>query len=450
MVSAWDVVKPVFISTLASGLVNSAVPNLIAQKVCSPRGVPSDINGFICHDEELVALATEIATTRNIVRSVCSGISVGLFGAWRDARGRSNPLLYSGVVAEVVAAAAYIFASLSWSSSAWISTMIEAAVGGIFGQEILKLGANCLVISNTAPKERIVKLQLYFVSIALGIIVADSISGVLLTSIGFEWYFFVPVALQAVAVILLFYFVKEPRCADSGRGLAETFERLRDLFTPRTNIGVIWLMLICNALVSSYISAEGSVLVYFTQQAFGFTVNQSTIYITYHTVICGVGAIAIPILLRRLFNWRGFKIGISSSLMTAVSSLALAFVKTIVELYLVSLLDMLKYVTLAIPQFILGTCVRNEELGLFLGFGSIVSIGLPFAANYLYKYTFSYYQQTWPGAIYFISAGANLIAMLFLCIGYFMYTPENVVDEESPTNEDDDVTESTYPRNGVS
>lgn len=43
---------------------------------------------------------------------------------------------------------------------------------------------------------------------------------------------------------------------------------------------------------------------------------------------------AIPIMLKRFLNWRGFKIGISSSLMTTVSSLALAFVKTIVELYL--------------------------------------------------------------------------------------------------------------------
>ncbi|XP_014283544.1 lysosomal proton-coupled steroid conjugate and bile acid symporter SLC46A3 [Halyomorpha halys] len=448
MVSALDVVKPVLVSTFGTALVNTVVPNLIAQKVCSPQ-IPSDINEFICHQDDLVALATEIATTRNIVRSVCSGVSVGLFGAWRDTRGRSSPLLYIGVAAELVAAAVYIFASLSWSSSAWISTMIEAAVGGMFGQNILQLGANCLVISNTTPKERIMKLQLYLVSIALGTIAGDSVSGLILNKVGFEWFFVIPVALQGVALILLFYFVKEQEPDDSRRGVAETFERLRELFKSRTNIGVIWLMLFSHALINAYLSAEGSVTVYFTQQAFGFTLNQSTMYVTYHTVVCVLGAITVPMLLKRFLNWRGFKIGMSSSLMTTVSSLALAFVKTVLELYLVSLLDLLKYVTLAIPQFILSMCIRNEDLGLFLGFGSIASIGFPFAANYLYKYIFSQYHQTWPGAIYCVSAGCNLAVFFLLGIGYYIFTPPKVLDEENTANEDENVTDSTYTRNDI-
>lgn len=449
MASAWDVVKPVFVSTLASGLVHSAIPNLIVQKVCSPE-IPEDINTFICHQDDLVAQATSIATTRNIVRSVCSGVAVGLFGAWRDTRGKSSPLLYIGVAAELVAAVAYIFASLSWSSSAWISTMVDAAVGGVFGQSIMQLGGNCLVISNTAPKDRILKLQIYMLSIGVGNIVAGSVSGLLLNAVGFKWYFFIPVGLQAVALLLLFYFVKETESVDSRRGFRQTLDRIRELFTPRTNLSVIWLMLFANAVANCYLSAESSVLVFFLQQAFGFTVNQSTAYLVYRTVVCSVGAAGAPILLRRLLKWRGFKIGIASSLLTIVSSLGLAFVKTVVELYLVSLLDLMKYISSAIPQFILSTCVRNEELGLFLGFGSIVSIGLPFALNYLYEHTFSYYQKTWPGTIFFISAGANLVVLLFLGIGYFLYTPENVVDEENPTEEEDDSTESTNPRNATS
>ncbi|XP_014283531.1 uncharacterized protein [Halyomorpha halys] len=448
MVSALDVVKPVFVSTFGTALVNTVVPNLIAQKVCSPQ-IPSDINEFICHQDDLVALATEIATTRNIVRSVCASVSVGLFGAWRDTRGQSSPLLYIGVAAEAVAAAVFIFASLSWSSSAWISTMIEAAVGGFFGQTILQLGANCMVISNTTPKERIVKLQVYLVSIALATITADSVSGIILNKVGFEWFFFIPIAIQGTALILLFYFVKERSSDDKRRRVSETFGRLRELFKSRTNIGVIWLMLFSHALINTYLSAEGSVTVYFTQQAFGFTVNESTMYVTYHTVICIVGAIVVPMLLRRFLNWRGFNIGMSCSLLTSVSSLALAFVNTVLGLYLVTLLDLVKYVTLAIPQFILSSCVRNEDLGLFLGFGSIASIGFPFAANYLYKYIFSQYHQTWPGAIFCVSAGFNLIIFVLLSIGYFIYTPQEVMDEENHTSQDEDFTDSTNPRSSV-
>ncbi|CAH1397333.1 unnamed protein product [Nezara viridula] len=427
------IMKIAFLNTICMALSMGTISNLVIQKVCSPNQQPS-INNFICTDPQLVAEATKVTITKSTIRSVCGSLSGTFFGSWRDSTGLNKPLLYIGLSAELFNALLYSFSSWQWSSSIWLPSMLDAVIAGLFGMSVFQLGLHCYVSANTKPEELTLKLQLMHTMTFVGFLIATPLRGIILTAVGYQTFFLITASLYILAICLINSSVhEEPKAVVKKKELT-LMGRLKAVFRSRPNNVVIWAMMISKPLYFTFFQAEHTIHLYFMQQGFGFTVKEETIFGTYSLIITTVGSIASPLLFTKVLKWTDFRMGIICCSMTTLTSILTAFASTKTHLYLIALLDIVKYNLFSIPQAILNRCIKSDELGVYTGFSSALGVFLPFGINYLYSYVFSATSKTMPGAVYLISAVGNLIILALLCIAQASYIPQEKKEEEEPLN----------------
>ncbi|CAH1399972.1 unnamed protein product [Nezara viridula] len=425
----------IFLNALGLAFSALTVQNLLVQKTCYPDIQPPI--ALICNDPLKVGEATDILFARITLRSVLSAIAVPLLGSWRDATGKNRLLTYLALVSEMVIAFMYLLSSWNWSISPWIASITEAILGGICGENILHLVSTCVISENSKPEDRTLRIQLNVVATLLGAGIGAAVNGFILTPIGYEWFFTIIIALNMMALIFAVIFVK-----DANRDLTVKkkwifVEKLNYVFQTRPNNSVIWIMLVCVSLAGTFQSAENNLLLYYLQQGFQFSMIETGLFGSYKLTICVLGAVIMTPVFMKVLKWSDFRVGIICSFFTILSSLCMILVKTKLQLYLLCLLDVLKMIPMSLPKSIISKCVPSDELGSFLGVGSVLGIILPFIVNYLYNTIFSATSSKMPGAFFIISAIGNFIVLILYSLSSCLFkdpsekrleTTESVMD----------------------
>ncbi|CAH1396456.1 unnamed protein product [Nezara viridula] len=417
-----NVLLPTVTSMMAISISSSAIPNLLEQKACSPWIQPP-VNEFICNDTVILAEISEIATTKNVLKSIVSAISTAAFGYWRDATGLTRPLLLIAPLAEILSTTAYFLAAADWRSSPWIAPMMEAVISGLFGEGIFFLGTNCILIANTSVEHRTMSLQIYMTTMLLAALVSSTASGYFLTSVGYRWVFATGIMLHFLTLLLCLIFVDDMKIQREQVVRRSTLDQLRELFKLRSNIAVVWMMLLCGSVASSLFSAESTLATYYLQQRFHFTVKEASLYGSYHFAVALFGSFIMAVLIIQVLKWSDLTFGILASFFSSLSSLSTGLANSTILLILSAPLAVMRLNLYSIPSSVLSKCVKNDELGIFLGTGSILGICVMSFLNFLYNYVFSLTSKTMPGAFYFVSAGGNAFIMILFSISYSLYKP---------------------------
>nr|XP_014288808.1 uncharacterized protein LOC106688733 [Halyomorpha halys] len=168
------VLTAIFINYLANSMFFAAVPDFLVEKSCSPA-LKTEVDS-ICNNTDLVIKATEMATGRNILRSLLPTVCVPIFARWRDRTRNSKPLVIVGMVAETFGAVIYMISSLYWSLAPEFTATLESVVGGLYGETICTLGLNCIIIDNSTPEDRTMRLQMLLTIIFVANCLASAIN----------------------------------------------------------------------------------------------------------------------------------------------------------------------------------------------------------------------------------------------------------------------------------
>ncbi|XP_014293210.2 tetracycline resistance protein, class C [Halyomorpha halys] len=425
------VLLPVLISTMAAMMLVGVSYNFIAQKSCSPEGVPEDINGFICGDGAILDEVNDITTTTASIRSACSAVASSSFGFLRDVTGKSRPLMFVGVIGELITVSTFFMAAVYWSSSAWIPPLVQTFVSGAFGETIMQLGATCLLIQESTPEELPSRLQVYMTANLFLMLVGGTISTMILTTFGYRWLFTVAIGLQVIALLLVIILVKEKE--NVTKNVQDSLANLKKVFRWRENVIVLWLMLFAGPITLSILTSEGANNSSFYQIQFRFSMYETSAYTSYSFVIAIVGSMVVPVILRKVFHCKDLTIGIIASIMNCLGPVALAFVETRLWLYLISILNFMRLVSLPLPNTVISRIVNHDEIGTYLGIAAVVTLWVPYSITKIYRAVFAATEYTWIGAYFFVSTGFFVLLVVIYSISYFLF------DESKQTGE---ITES--------
>ncbi|XP_014277284.1 probable peptidoglycan muropeptide transporter SLC46 [Halyomorpha halys] len=409
----------IFLNALGIAFCALTVQNLLVQKTCYPDVQPPI--ALLCNDSDKVGAATEIVFARSTLKSVLSAIAVPLFGSWRDATGKNRLLTYLALISEMVIAFMYLLTAWSWSISPWVASLTEAILGGICGENILHIAATCVITENSKPEDRTLRIQLNVVATLLGAGIGAAVNGFILTPMGYQWFFTMIILLNLLALVFAVLFVKDPKRDMAIKKKWMFAEKLNYVFQARPNNSVIWMMLICVSLAATFQSAENNLLLYYLQQGFQFTMIETGLFASYKFSICVLGALIMTPVFMKILKWSDFKIGIVCSFFTIISSFLMIAAKTRGQLYLLAWFDILKMIPTSLPKSIISKCVPSDELGSFLGVGSVLGIFLPFLVNSFYNKIFSYTSSTLPGFFFIISASGNFIVLIFYSLSSCLF-----------------------------
>ncbi|CAH1399855.1 unnamed protein product [Nezara viridula] len=425
-----SVLPAIFISHLATSMFFAAVPDFLMEKSCSwiSPSEKTEIDS-ICNSTNLVIKATQMASGRNIVRSLLPSFCVPLFARWRDHTGNSKPLVVAGMVAETFGAVTYLISSMVWSLSPEVTGCLESVVGGLFGETICLLGVSCIIIDNSTPENRTMRLQTMLSILFVANCLASVIYGFILSTTGYVPFYCVVIGLHIVGITLAVFMVEDKKKKPTKFKKNSLWQNIKVVFRSRRNRAVLWFMMVSSALVESYTSAENSIIVYYLQQTFKVTIIEEGLIDAYYAFILALGSLIFPYIFTRIFKWTDYKIGIVSAFFTTIFESARVFVQTRVELYLVVYLGLLKCVLLSIPQSIISKSVKDHELGQFLGMASIIQSIITGFIHKTYADTFNLTYQLYPGTFFGISSFANLVIFILLSISSFLARPPDIDDD---------------------
>ncbi|CAH1396299.1 unnamed protein product [Nezara viridula] len=407
--------------------------NFIAQKSCSPEGVPVDINGFICPNQTILDQVNDMSMTTTSIRCAVSAVASSIFGFMRDVTGKSRPLLIIGVLAELITVSTYFLSAFYWSSSPWIPLLVHTFVSGGFGEVIVQLGANCLLIQESAPEELPLRLQVYTTANLFLMLVAGNLATMILTIFGYRWLFTVSIALQAIAFLLVIILVKEK--VNVTKNMRDSLASLKNVFKWRKNVIVLWLMLFAAPMNIAILISEGTNNASFFQIKFQFSMYQTSAYNSYGFSVAIVGSLLVPLILRKVFHCKDLTLGIISSLVDCLGPIAFAFVDTPLSLYLFTLLNFMRLVTLPLPNTVISRIVTREEIGTYLGFAAIVTLWVPFSISKIFRVVFSYTESKWIGAYFLVSSGLFLLLALVYSVSYCIYDELETIEDLTESKE---------------
>ncbi|XP_066903276.1 uncharacterized protein [Halyomorpha halys] len=437
-VKGLTIVFPVLISTMSLMMLAGAINNFIIQKSCSPGEVPESINDFICDNSTLVDDANEVLSTASGIKSAVAAVAASMFGFLRDMTGKSKILLYVAILAECVTASSYFMSAVYWGSSPWIPALIQTFVSGGFGENVLQLGATCIIIQESTPEELPFRLQVFMTMSVCLMLIGGTLTTLILTTFGYRWLFTVCIGFHAIAFLLITILVKEK--GSPTKSLQETLGGVKGVFKWRENMTVLWLMLIAGPLPISIFSTEGINVTQFMQLKLRFTMYKSTIFISYSFLLSIIGSMVAPLIMRNVFHCSHLTMGIIASVVNTVGTVAYAFVESTVSLYLVAWLNVLRLVTLPLPNTVISTIVGHDQLGTYLGIAAIITVGIPFGVSRAYRAVFSATKDSWIGAFYFVSAALFAILTLMYSISYCLYVePKKLQVTESKEDLDQNV-----------
>ncbi|CAH1394513.1 unnamed protein product [Nezara viridula] len=428
-----SVVFPVIVSTMGMLMASGVSYNMLVQKLCNPAGPPEDINKFICPDKSIMDHITSILSTKAGIQAIIAAFCGFTFGFIRDLTGKSKILMYVGVTGELVSACASFASAYYWNSSPWFLAIMQAIASGGFGENIMQMGAACILMAESTPEELPLRMQLYVVSTLTVAMFGGLLTTLVVTTFGYLWLFILCIGLNVLALILIVILVKNK--GYDRKTFKESTDSLKKVFKWRENVTVLWFMLICLAVAPIIFTGEALHSGKFTQIKFHYSMYQGQVLGLFSFLIAIVGSVVGPTILRNVFHFKELSIGIVVCFVNSAAAFMHAFINTEVLLYLGGAAYFLKLAALPLPNSVITTIVGQDELGTYLGINAILTSCIPFGITKLYQEVSTRTLDTWVGAFYFVSSGCFVLLGILYSVSYCLYVePKKQGNTESTEN----------------
>nr|BAN20452.1 unkown protein [Riptortus pedestris] len=321
-----------FVFFFAFNVYSLGAQRLLVQKTCSPQDQPPIQE--LCNATQAIGQAAEINIVRNVLGEVLPGVVVFIAGAWRDATGLCRPLILFTFITQFLAVCAFLLQAVVWSLSPWISSVLESTLGGLSGgKQMINLAAICYISNRTTLENRTFRLTFFVVSMTAGLSLATALSGYILISLGYVYFFATIMFLYLIGMVMAFIFIKEePSKLVKGTKWLNV-STLLIVFKPKPNRAVIWLMIINSWLIYTTQCGEMTIILYFLEKGFGLTVTNTAFFLAYLMTMNFLSTVALTPFLIKVLKWSDFTIGIVGNVLTIIAVVGIALTKSITLLY---------------------------------------------------------------------------------------------------------------------
>ncbi|XP_014276815.1 probable peptidoglycan muropeptide transporter SLC46 [Halyomorpha halys] len=406
----------------AYGVYTLGAQKLLEQKTCFPDAEP--LLDTYCANDTLRSEASDMITLRSVLREALPPFVLVVAGAWRDWTGLAFPLLALSISGLILAASVSLISAYIWSMSPLLTTVLESLFAGVGGGwQLFHLSVFCYLSNRTSAEERTARFTWLMVFMTAGTLTGNYVSGTLLTSLHYRWFFIFIIAVKVTAITVGYIFLKEKRRPPPE---GKSFLNLKKFLVPFNTRGyciVNWIMIFNSWLLYCASVAEGSVRLLFAEKQFPNDMNVTNFgyYMAYCIAIHFLGLLLYPPLLIKWLKMSDFTVTIISLILYSISYAGIGISENVVEFYLFSTLNPMKNGLIILHRSILTKCVCDSDLGIYSSFIGVGEGFIPLGTLFLYNYIFKKTMSTWPGAYHLVSTSLGVVMLVNMCIATFLY-----------------------------
>ncbi|ODM98083.1 Solute carrier family 46 member 3, partial [Orchesella cincta] len=424
--------------------------NLYIQRICR---ISLNYTDTVCDDladnPEIEHHIDELASKFVMYRSFIEAgfpIIVSLFlGPWTDIHGCKWPMILPmfGYFLSAMSYVMFSFVDGAPPEALLVSSIPVAACGGLVS---IVMSAFSFTSKSTTVDSRSFRVAMVEASWFLGGPLGTLSGGVIYKYGGFTTVFIVSASLFLIAFLYGYIVIKEelPEIEDrDGRNCCTDMfnveavkEMFATVFFKRSGLQRRWLLLMLLTISLRIFALFGYIqnMYLYTNHQFGWAVKEYTAYSVSDSFMAISGGYVMIMTCMKIFKLPDAIIGIMSTVGIIVSQFVFAFAASGWMIYLGASLQMFAGLISIVLRSMISKVVAKEEIARVFTFLACGEATMPIVGVPIYSYIFRHTLDTFPGAMFMVSAGTYMfIISSFIYLYFSMRNANNHIQMDDPT-----------------
>ncbi|KAJ2948403.1 hypothetical protein O0L34_g7641 [Tuta absoluta] len=431
---------PMFLSILSISLSSVAVSNVIMYRTCvhALHHEEHDCSAFLAPDRSNVSWTVEtevqrymtfVTTVKSVIESIVPAILSFFLGTWSDTHGR-KPLVVWSLFGMSLSQMMIVVYSLLGSYGPWwfILTSIPASLTG--GFTVLFTGAMCYMADISTTADRSLRMTIIQAVVSLGSVIGAVASSYLLKLVGNVYLLLIAAALNVISYGYTNVYLKESLTGAIQGGILSVMdfllvkEMFRECFKRRPNKGRAQILLLTFANCLSVFIMYGmfSLDYLYTRKKLQWSMKEYTIFSAAGTTISFIGCFVGVGLIQKLLPVSDLAFTLVAFLSAVAEYFVRAFATTGWHMYLGASIAAFKGLSSPLIRSFLSKILPLEDIAkVFALIGAIEGI-VPLFSPVIYNGLYNVTLQTFPGAIYILSAWITLgCCVMVVIVQYYRW-----------------------------
>ncbi|XP_063621785.1 proton-coupled folate transporter-like [Cydia splendana] len=449
---------------MPSVLASLAMQNLNLEKACRVNLNFTDeicdalhlrqTENYTFYEDEVQKLTASLQAWKNVTQTALPVLLILFIGAWSDKTGKRKPCMLLPIVGEFLSCLGFMVNTYyfsEWPVEVGVLTeaIFPAITGGWFANII---GVFSYIGDITTEENRTYRVGIANLCMSLGVPIANALSGILLTSVGYYGVFSISASLYLFSLIYGYYYleeVKKPfnqqKMEPKGcmghvtaffdvRSVTETLRVVSKSGPGNRRLRVCFLLIVF-CVVCGPITGEYTIMYLFTRYRFNWDEMQFSIWSTYSVVTHLLGTIFSISLFSKYMKLDDAILGIISNVSFVVAGFGYAFARNDLEIYLAPLLEILDGTSFIAMRSIATKLVSGEEFGKMNSLFGLAEATMPLVYGPLYSRVYVATLNILPGAVFLLGAILTLPSIAIFGWLYFEHKKDkqmkNKIDLEN-------------------
>ncbi|KAI5642980.1 major facilitator superfamily domain-containing protein [Phthorimaea operculella] len=431
---------PMFLCIVSISLSSVAISNIIMYRtcvhalhydddVCQPFLSPGKANVSSTVETEVQRYTTFISTVKSVLESIVPAILSLFLGTWSDTHGR-KPLVVWSLFGLCLSQMMIVVYSLLGNYGPWwfILTSIPTSLTG--GFTVLFTGAMCYINDISTTADRSLRMTIVQAVVSLGSVIGGVASSYLLKLVGNVYLLLIVAALNVIAYAYTNVYIKESLTGAIQGGILSVMdfllvkEMFRECFKRRPNKGRAQILLLTFAnCLSVFIMYGGFSLDYlYTRKKLQWSMKEYTIFSAAGTTISFIGCFVGVGLIQKILPVSDLAFTLIAFLSAMTECFVRAFASTGWHMYLGASIAAFKGLSSPLIRSFLSKILPLEDIAkVFALIGAIEGIA-PLFSPVIYNGLYNVTLQTFPGAMYILSACITLCcAVMVMLVQYYRW-----------------------------
>ncbi|CAK1551446.1 unnamed protein product [Leptosia nina] len=436
-----------FCYILPSIIVGVATQNLNMVKACqADLGYPESICENVvdnCNENDTVAACTEsqklvanMLAWSQPLQSSLPAIVILFVGAWSDKTGNRKALMLIPILGEIVSCIGLILATYFTHWPLWFTGLIESVPSALSGgMSIALMGSYSYLADVTSVDSRTFRLGLVGIIVTLGVPLGSSISGILVTTLGYYGVFSLGIVLYALGFLQTYFRVHDVK----HEPLQGTFfSKVIQFFHPMNawdtfsivilsrgkKLLQILLIIFAHIVVIGPVFGEGPLLFYYLTSKYEMSVVDFSLFTTYSVLMGIVGTSIAVTLFSKILKMHDAIIGTISTTSKILGSFFYGLAPTTKWVYFSPILDIFGNSGTAIVRSLGTKVVEPDQVGKMCSLIGFVEAVIPVIYTPIYSQVYSSALDTFPGAHYLLGGAMTVPALFIFITLYIMHRRE--------------------------
>ncbi|GBP07923.1 hypothetical protein EVAR_78077_1 [Eumeta japonica] len=387
---------------------------------CSELLYPGERSNETMELEAEVQQYLSMVTMMHSVSGAIVPTILSLFlGAWSDKYGRKPLIMWPLLGMSLTSYLLVGFAALNGLGPWWyLLTVIPFTFSG--GYSALFTGSFCYMADISTEKDRSFRISLMEAGLLFGNVIGTLASPYLVRVLGNVPLLIVVASAYTLAYVYVLFWIKESvKKATQGsmRSLFD-FSLIRDLVRtcvkkrPNKRRKILFLLTLSCALSVSFTNNNLDYL--YTRNKLQWSLDIYSIYAVGYTITAVIGLILGVTVLQKMLKVNDIWLTMLSYVSSVAENVIKAFAVVSWHMYLSSSVSLFRGLAQPILRSILSKLLPVEDLAKIFTLQSVLNVTLPMLAPLVFNPLYSATLNVFPGSIYIVCAGINIITIFVL------------------------------------